>query len=125
MLSRVSLPNVRDEMNAKLNAIVSGISTKIKEQEEERVAQDKENLALRAALQVLEAFAFLDFGSSSSWECTISFCFRDQRAEPNDIVEFWSRPCFEPVLSCFAQNVGDQLCALALVRFNARSSATQ
>lgn len=50
-------------MNAKLNAIVSGISTKIKEQEEERVAQDKENLALRAELQVPEAFAFLDLPS--------------------------------------------------------------
>lgn len=50
--SRVSLPNARDEMNASLNAIVSGISTKIKEQEEERIAQDKENLSLRAELQV-------------------------------------------------------------------------
>lgn len=50
-------------MNASLNAIVSDISAKIKEQEEERVAQDKEKLTLRAELQVLEALF--------SWICLL------------------------------------------------------
>ncbi|CAM9478205.1 unnamed protein product [Ectocarpus sp. 12 AP-2014] len=43
----------REEMNASLNAVVSDISKKIKEQEEERIAQDAENASLRSDLQVL------------------------------------------------------------------------
>lgn len=39
-------------MNASLNAVVSDISRKIKEQEEERLAQDAENISLRSDLQV-------------------------------------------------------------------------
>lgn len=39
-------------MNASWNAVVNGISTKIKEQEEERIAQDEENASLRAELEV-------------------------------------------------------------------------
>ena len=46
-------------MNASLNAIVSDISAKIKEQEEERVAQDKEKLTLRAELQVPVSYTHL------------------------------------------------------------------
>lgn len=42
----------REEMNASLNAVVSDISKKIKEQEEERIAQDAENASLRSDLQV-------------------------------------------------------------------------
>lgn len=68
-------------MNASLNAIVSGISTKIKEQEEQRVAQDKENLTLRTELQVLEAFV--------PWICLLcGFHFGDQRAEQEAVVGF-------------------------------------
>lgn len=43
---------IREEMNASLNAVVSDISKKIKEQEEERLAQDGENSSLRSDLQV-------------------------------------------------------------------------
>ncbi|CAM9606411.1 unnamed protein product [Ectocarpus sp. 4 AP-2014] len=43
----------REEMNASLNAVVSDISKKIKEQEEERIAQDAENASLRSDLQAL------------------------------------------------------------------------
>ncbi|CAM9897162.1 unnamed protein product [Pylaiella littoralis] len=43
----------REEMNASLNAVVSDISKKIKEQEEERLAQDGENSSLRSDLQAL------------------------------------------------------------------------
>lgn len=42
----------REEINASLNAVVSDISSKIKEQEEERIAQDTENANLRTELQV-------------------------------------------------------------------------
>lgn len=42
----------REEMNASLNAVVGDISAKIKEQEEERLAQDAENSSLRLDLQV-------------------------------------------------------------------------
>lgn len=39
-------------MNAALNTVVADISTKIREQEDERIAQDKENSDLRVELQV-------------------------------------------------------------------------
>lgn len=42
-------------MNASWNAVVNDISTKIKEQEEERIAQDEENASLRAELEVCRA----------------------------------------------------------------------
>lgn len=41
-------------MNASLNAVVGDISKKIKEQEEERLAQDAENSSLRSDLQVID-----------------------------------------------------------------------
>lgn len=39
-------------MNASLNTVVADISRKIKEQEEERIAQDTENSNIREALRV-------------------------------------------------------------------------
>lgn len=50
-------------MNASLNAVVSDISKKIKEQEEERIAQDAENASLRSDLQV------------RTNTCAVCFCY--------------------------------------------------
>lgn len=52
LLPLPSHPRPREEMNASLNAVVGEISKKIKEQEEERLAQDSENSSLRSDLQV-------------------------------------------------------------------------
>lgn len=45
-------------MNASLNAVVGDISKKIKEQEEERLAQDAENSSLRSDLQVILMYRY-------------------------------------------------------------------
>lgn len=39
-------------MNSSLNSVVTEMSAKIKQQEEERIAQDEENSQLRTELQV-------------------------------------------------------------------------
>ena len=44
--------NAREEMNASLNTVVSEISAKLKQQEEDRIAQDTENANLHKELQV-------------------------------------------------------------------------
>lgn len=67
-------------MNASLNAVVSDISKRIKEQEEERLAQDAENSSLRSDLQVLLDF----FDIAVSWARVVSSTQIDSSDDDDD-----------------------------------------
>lgn len=58
---RLSPLSLREDMNASWNAVVNDISAKIKDQEEERIAQDEENASLRAKLHVCLRCIGLEF----------------------------------------------------------------